>query len=63
MPPRDVAELPCAPRLTLQSWASLFGPGLVMAGAAAYLARAGLTTVVCERRDVVGGAAVSEILA
>jgi phytoene dehydrogenase-like protein len=28
--------------------------------AAAYLARAGLTTVVCERRDVVGGAAVSE---
>jgi phytoene dehydrogenase-like protein len=28
--------------------------------AAAYLARAGLTTVVCERRDVPGGAAVSE---
>jgi phytoene dehydrogenase-like protein len=28
--------------------------------AAAYLARAGLTTLVCERRDVVGGAAVSE---
>jgi phytoene dehydrogenase-like protein len=28
--------------------------------AAAYLARAGLTTVVCERRDVAGGAAVSE---
>ena len=28
--------------------------------AAAYLARAGLTTVVCERRNVVGGAAVSE---
>ncbi len=28
--------------------------------AAAYLARAGLATVVCERRDVVGGAAVSE---
>jgi len=28
--------------------------------AAAYLARAGLTTVVCERREVVGGAAVSE---
>jgi len=28
--------------------------------AAAYLARAGLKTVVCERRDVVGGAAVSE---
>jgi phytoene dehydrogenase-like protein len=28
--------------------------------AAAYLARAGLNTVVCERRDVVGGAAVSE---
>lgn len=28
--------------------------------AAAYLARAGLSTVVCERRDVVGGAAVSE---
>jgi phytoene dehydrogenase-like protein len=28
--------------------------------AAAYLARAGLRTVVCERRDVVGGAAVSE---
>jgi phytoene dehydrogenase-like protein len=28
--------------------------------AAAYLARAGLDTVVCERRDVVGGAAVSE---
>ena len=28
--------------------------------AAAYLARAGLKTVVCERRDVTGGAAVSE---
>ncbi len=28
--------------------------------AAAYLARTGLSTVVCERRDVVGGAAVSE---
>ena len=28
--------------------------------AAAYLARAGLSTVVCERRAVVGGAAVSE---
>jgi phytoene dehydrogenase-like protein len=28
--------------------------------AAAYLARAGLNTVVCERREVVGGAAVSE---
>jgi len=28
--------------------------------AAAYLARAGLQTIVCERRDVVGGAAVSE---
>ena len=28
--------------------------------AAAYLARAGLTTVVCERRGVIGGAAVSE---
>ncbi len=28
--------------------------------AAAYLARAGLSTLVCERRDVVGGAAVSE---
>jgi phytoene dehydrogenase-like protein len=28
--------------------------------AAAYLARNGLDTVVCERRDVVGGAAVSE---
>ena len=28
--------------------------------AAAYLARAGLDTVVCERRDVLGGAAVSE---
>ena len=28
--------------------------------AAAYLARAGLETVVCERRDVLGGAAVSE---
>ena len=28
--------------------------------AAAYLARAGLDTVVCERRDVTGGAAVSE---
>src|SRR5258708_37384720 len=28
--------------------------------AAAYLARAGLTTVVCERRGVLGGAAVSE---
>jgi len=28
--------------------------------AAAYLARAGLSVVVCERRDVVGGAAVSE---
>src|SRR5579862_1884307 len=28
--------------------------------AAAYLARAGLTTVVCERREVLGGAAVSE---
>jgi phytoene dehydrogenase-like protein len=28
--------------------------------AAAYLARAGLKTLVCERRDVVGGAAVSE---
>ncbi len=28
--------------------------------AAAYLARAGLQTVVCERRDVIGGAAVSE---
>jgi phytoene dehydrogenase-like protein len=28
--------------------------------AAAYLARAGLSTVVCERRDVPGGAAVSE---
>src|SRR3984957_16808280 len=28
--------------------------------AAAYLARAGLSTLVCENRDVVGGAAVSE---
>ncbi len=28
--------------------------------AAAYLARAGFSTVVCERRDIVGGAAVSE---
>src|SRR5262249_38608647 len=28
--------------------------------AAAYLARSGLRTLVCERRDVVGGAAVSE---
>src|SRR5271166_3276134 len=28
--------------------------------AAAYLARAGLSVLVCERRDVVGGAAVSE---
>jgi phytoene dehydrogenase-like protein len=28
--------------------------------AAAYLSRAGLSTVVCERRDIVGGAAVSE---
>ncbi|MGH3410585.1 MAG: phytoene desaturase family protein, partial [Streptosporangiaceae bacterium] len=28
--------------------------------AAAYLARGGLSTLVCERRDVVGGAAVSE---
>src|SRR5215468_9161530 len=28
--------------------------------AAAYLARAGLSTLVCERREVVGGAAVSE---
>ena len=28
--------------------------------AAAYLARAGLETVVCERREVLGGAAVSE---
>ena len=28
--------------------------------AAAYLARSGLDTLVCERRDVVGGAAVSE---
>jgi phytoene dehydrogenase-like protein len=28
--------------------------------AAAYLARAGLSTLVCERRDIVGGAAVSE---
>jgi phytoene dehydrogenase-like protein len=28
--------------------------------AAAYLARAGLSTLVCEARDVVGGAAVSE---
>jgi len=28
--------------------------------AAAYLARAGLNTVVCERRGVTGGAAVSE---
>jgi phytoene dehydrogenase-like protein len=28
--------------------------------AAAYLARSGLSTVVCERRGVLGGAAVSE---
>jgi len=28
--------------------------------AAAYLARSGLDTLVCERRDVIGGAAVSE---
>ena len=28
--------------------------------AAAYLARNGLSTLVCERRDVIGGAAVSE---
>src|SRR5215469_7992487 len=28
--------------------------------AAAYLARAGLSTLVCERREIVGGAAVSE---
>ena len=28
--------------------------------AAAYLARSGLSTLVCERRDVLGGAAVSE---
>ena len=28
--------------------------------AAAYLARSGFDTLVCERRDVVGGAAVSE---
>jgi hypothetical protein len=34
MPRWDVGELPEAPRLTMRSWAMLFGPGLVMAGAA-----------------------------
>jgi len=34
MPRWDTGELPDAPRLTLRSWALLFGPGLVAAGAA-----------------------------
>ncbi len=34
MPRWDVGELPEAPKLTLQSWALLIGPGLVAAGAA-----------------------------
>ena len=34
MPRWDLGELPQSPRLTLRSWALLFGPGLVAAGAA-----------------------------
>lgn len=34
MPRWDLGELPQAPRLTMRSWALLFGPGLVAAGAA-----------------------------
>lgn len=34
MPPWDAGQLPAAPHLTLRSLALLFGPGLVMAGAA-----------------------------
>ena len=34
MPPWKIGELPEAPRLTLQSWTLLIGPGLVMGGAA-----------------------------
>src|SRR6185436_8358525 len=34
MPKWNAGTLPPAPQLTLKSWAMLFGPGLVMAGAA-----------------------------
>src|ERR1700727_3261300 len=40
--------------------AVVIGGGHNVLVAAAYLARSGLDTLVCERRDVAGGAAVSE---
>ncbi len=46
--------------MTVRADAVVIGGGHNGLVAAAYLARAGLSTVVCERRDVPGGAAVSE---
>jgi phytoene dehydrogenase-like protein len=46
--------------VTVRADAVVIGGGHNGLVAAAYLARAGLSTVVCERRDVPGGAAVSE---
>jgi phytoene dehydrogenase-like protein len=46
--------------VTARADAVVIGGGHNGLVAAAYLARAGLSTVVCERRDVPGGAAVSE---
>src|SRR5215467_9111520 len=46
--------------MTAEFDAVIVGAGHNGLVAAAYLARAGLRALVCERRDVVGGAAVSE---
>src|SRR5215831_4448760 len=46
--------------MTAERDAVIVGGGHNGLVAAAYLARAGLRTMVCERREIVGGAAVSE---